>query len=250
MDPKETITPEEEAKETIVEGEDKVEEPKKEEESTGEEPKTVEDLLGTKEERDDRVPLKTFLEIKNEKKGLEKEISDLKKQIEQGATKAEIKSDLKSIAEKYDVDQNFLEEISTVIYSKAKSEVDEAIQSKLKPLEAKDRAEKIEKVFSENFNKVMEDMPEYKDVVNRDVIKELSLLPKNAKKTFQQIIEETYSNTVTGKKTMEPSTPRGGKEVSYDENRMKTDPKYFSEVIKNPEAKKQYNSSLVDRLKL
>lgn len=54
----------------------------------------------------------------------------------------------------------------------------------------------IEEIFSENFNKVMEGMPEYKDVVNRDVIKELSLLPQNAKKTFQQIVEETYKDKI------------------------------------------------------
>lgn len=243
------ITPEEEVKETPVE-ETKVEaEEEKSDEVKTEEPETIEDLLGKEEERDDRVPLKTFLETKKEKKSLEKELSELKEQIKQGATKAEISSDLKGIAEKYDVDPNFLEELSTIIYSKAKSEADEILTAKLKPLEAKERADKIEKIFSENFNKVIEEMPEYKDVVNRDVIKELSLLPQNAKKTFHQIVEETYSKTVTGKKTMETSTPRGGKEGSFDADKM-NDPAYFSEVMKNPELKKKYNETLADRLKL
>lgn len=248
MSEKDTTTPEEEVKETeVIETKTETEEKPevKEEES-----KTIEDLIGKEDEKDDRVPLKTFLETKKEKKALEKEISDLKDQIAKGATKAEISSDLKSIAEKYDVDSNFLEELSTLIYSKAKSEADEVLSAKLKPLEAKERAEKIEKIFSENFSKVMEEMPEYKDVVNRDVIKELSLLPQNAKKTFQQIVEETYSKTVTGKKTMETSTPRGGKEAAYDESKMVKDPKYFNEAMANPELKKKYNDGLVDRLKL
>lgn len=248
MDPKTIITPEEEVKETenVVEETEETTEEKSEVETK--ESETIEDLLG-KEEKDDRVPLKTFLETKKEKKALEKEISNLKEQIKQGATKAEISSDLKGIAEKYDVDPNFLEELSTIIYSKAKSEADEVLNAKLKPLEAKERAERIEKVFSKNFDKVMEDMPEYKDVVNRDVIKELTLLPQNAKKTFHQIVEETYSKTVTGKKTMETSTPRGGKELVYDESRI-NDPEYFSEVMASPELKKKYNDSLVGRLKL
>ncbi len=249
MDPKTIITPEEEVKETenVVEETEETTEEKSEVETK--ESETIEDLLGKEEEKDDRVPLKTFLETKKEKKALEKEISNLKEQIKQGATKAEISSDLKGIAEKYDVDHNFLEELSTIIYSKAKSEANEVLNAKLKPLEAKERAERIEKVFSKNFDKVMEDMPEYKDIVNRDVIKELTLLPQNAKKTFHQIVEETYGKTVTGKKTMETSTPRGGKEGSFDLDKM-NDPAYFSEVMKNPELKKKYNETLADRLKL
>jgi hypothetical protein len=245
MEKETIITPEEEVKETKVEEITKTTDEVEEEKS-----ETIESLLNKEEEKDDRVPLKTFLETKKEKKSLEKEISSLKEQIKQGATKAEISSDLKGIAEKYDVDANFLEELSTIIYSKAKSEADEVLSSKLKPLEAREKAERIEKIFSENFNKVMEDMPEYKDVVNRNVIKELSLLPQNAKKTFYQIVEETYGNTVTGKKTMETSTPRGGKETSYDESRMASDPKYFAEIMANPELKKKYNDGLMDRLKL
>lgn len=254
MSKEKTTTPEEEVKDTQAE-ETKEEETSKEEtqeeETTTEETKaeTVEELLNKENDKDDRVPLKTFLETKKEKKALEKEINFLKEQIQKGATKSEINSDLKSIAEKYDVDANFLEELSTIIYSKAKQEADEVVQSKLKPLEAKERAERIEKIFSENFNKVMEEMPEYKDVVNRDVIKELSLLPQNAKKTFQQIIEETYGKTVAGKRTMETSIPRGGKEGSYDESKM-NDPKYFAEVMANPELKKKYNEGLVSRLNL
>lgn len=245
MDTKNPITPEEEVKETGSEAEET--DTSKEDEQEAEAETTIEDLLS--EEKDDRVPLKTFLETKKEKKALEREISELKEQVKKGATKSEINSDLKSIAEKYDVDAGFLEELSTVIYSKAKQEADEVLQAKLKPIEAKDRADRIEKIFSVHFEKAMEELSEYKDVVNREVIKELSLLPQNAKKTFSQIIEDTYGKTVSGKKTMETSTPRGGKDASYDPSRM-NDPVYFKEVMANPELKKKYNDGLVDRLRL
>lgn len=201
------------------------------------------------DKKDDSVPLATFLETKKEKKALEKEVADLKSKIDAGANKTEIKADLKSIADKYDVNADFLSELSSLIYSQAKGEVEETLKSKFQPLELKEKEEKINKAFNEHFTKVIEEMPEYEAVVNKDVIKSLSLLPENSKKTFQQIIEETYGKTLSGKRTMETSIPRGGKDASFDPNKM-NDPEYFKQVMANPELKKKYNDSLLSRIKL
>ena len=228
-----TIAPEEELKDT------EVDEPETEEPATP----TVEDIIEPKR-AEEQVPLKTFLEIKKEKKALEREIKNLKSQA-QDMTKSEIKSDLMSIADKYDVDVDFLTELSSVIYAQAKGDAEEAI----KPVLEKEAKERVDKALTENINKALEVMPEYEGVVNKDVLKSLARLPENKNKTFQQLIEETYSKTVTGKRTMETSTPRGGKELVYDESRI-NDPEYFSEVMASPELKKKYNDSLVDRLKL
>ena len=206
--------------------------------------KTVGEVLEDKGA--DTVPLKTFLDIKKEKKALEKTVSDLQAQVKAGTiTKSEVKSELKDIADKYEVDHNFLSELSTIIYAKA----EESFNSKLKPLEEKEKAERINIAFEEHYNKVIEEMPEYAGVINKSAIKALSLLPENSKKTFQQIIEETYGKTVTGKKTMETSTPRGGKETSIDMNKMR-DPAYYKEIMANPELKKKYNENLHTRINL
>lgn len=258
-------TPSEEVKNTEVkageEGKNKPEakeskdESSKDNEQKGDESKeapkakTMEEILGGDENNDDKVPLSTFLDIKKEKKALEKEIADLKSKAEDGKPKTEITADLKSIADKYDVDANFLTELSDIIYAKAKGEATQEVEAKLKPLEAKERAERINKAFSEHYDSVMEEMPEYAEVVNKDVIKELSLLPQNAKKTFQQIIEETYGKTVTGKKTFEPNTPRGGKDATLDKSRIH-EPEYFKQVMETPELKKEYNKSIQDRINL
>lgn len=232
MDDK-TIAPEEELKET------EVDEPETEEPATP----TVEDIIEPKR-AEEQVPLKTFLEIKNEKKALERELKNLKSQA-QDMTKSEIKSDLKSIADKYDVDPNFLTELSSVIYAQAKGDAEEAI----KPVLEKEANERIDKALTENINKALEVMPEYEGVVNKDVLKSLAKLPENKNKTFQQLIEETYSKTVTGKKTMETSTPRGGKDVGIDWNKVK-DPAYFKEIMADPDLKKQYNENLTSRINL
>lgn len=199
---------------------------------------------------EETVPLKTFLELKKEKKALERDIVNLKDRADKGAPKSEINADLKSIADKYDVDSNFLEELSNIIYNKAKSDVEEKLNSKLQPLEEKDKREKINAAFNEHFDKVIEEMPEYKDVINKDVIKELSLLPQNKNKTFQQIIEDTYGKTISGKKTMETSTPRGGKDASLDMDRTRRDPEYLREVLANPDLKKEYNKGIENRINL
>jgi len=233
MDNEKSIAPEEELKET----------PEVEEEQVEQEP-TIDQIIEP-QKSEEQVPLKTFLEIKNEKKALEREIKDLKASAQQGATQAEIKSDLKAIAEKYDVDPNFLNELSSTIYAQAKEEAEKAI----KPVLEKETKEKIDKALTENINKALELMPEYADVVNTDVLKSLAKSPENKNKTFQQLIEETYSKTVTGKKTMETSTPRGGKDVGVDWSRVK-DPTYFSQIMADPELKKQYNEKLTSRINL
>ena len=253
-------TPSEEVKNTeVLEGEEKKNEseakesksesskdnePKSNESNEAPESKTVEEIL---EEKEDKVPLSVFLQTKKEKKTLERELANLKEKAKE-APKTEITSDLNSIADKYDVDPNFLSELSSIIYSKAKGEVTQEVEDKLKPLEEKERAARIDKAFNEHYKSVMEEMPEYANVVNKEVIKELSLLPKNAKKTFQQIIEETYSNTVTDKKTMETSTPRGGKDVALDMDKAQSNPEYRREVLANPNLKKEYNKKMLERL--
>lgn len=189
------------------------------------------------------VPEAVFLEVK-------KELKDLRQAIKDGATKSEVSADLKSIADKYDLDENFLGELSSFIESKSKAKFEEEFSSKLKPIQDKEKAEKIDKAFTEHFSKAMENMPEYEGVVNKDVIKSLSLDPINANKTFVQIIEESYGHLVTGKRTMDSSSPAArsdNTEVDYE--RAKKEPKYYSEIMANPTLKKKYNEGLTDRLK-
>jgi hypothetical protein len=207
----------------------------------------MEEILEDK--KPEAVPLSKFLDVKKEKKELEAKVRDLQEQVRSGADKREVNAELKDIADKYDVDPKFLSELSDIIYSKAKGDVEEQLNSKLKPLEARDKEEKINKAFEQHYQNAISVIPEYEAVVNKDVIKTLSLLPANSKKTFQQIIEETYGNSVTGKKTMEKSTPRGGKTAELDSSRLK-DPSYYKEVMSNPELKKEYNKGLVDRINL
>lgn len=210
---------------------------------------TVGEVL-TEKPKEETVPLSTYLEIKKENKALAKSLKDLEKRIDEGATKKEVASDIKALADKHGIDADFLEEFAATVKAKADSEVDEKISSKLKPLEEKERKQKINAVFDEHFAKALAQAPEYDGVVNKEVIKSLSLNAANANKTFIQIIEEAYGHLITGKRSIDQASTRAGKNDSLevDVDRARKDQEYFREVMANPTLKKKYNESLSDRL--
>lgn len=231
-----------------VQAEAKVE--PKVEAKTEEVKETIGQAMASKEKEDSKtVPEAAFLEMKRTNKELTKELKDLKKLIETDAPKDEISENIDEIAKEYDIKPEFLKKLAKSIRKDAEKDIDARVDARVKPLEGKDRADKIEKVFTTHFDKAMEDMPEYKGIVNRGVIKTLSLDPDNQNKTFSQLIEETYGNAIGGKRTLETTTHRGGKTIDkVDFERAGKDQKYYNEVMADPTAKKEYNEGLVERL--
>lgn len=211
-----------------------------------EQPETIGEALNPTQKKDDSVPLSTFLEMKKENKELARQMKDLKKSIEQGASRKEVSTDLQALSEKHGVDADFLQEFAETVRAQSQAEVEE----KLKPLKEGERAKKIDEAFSTHFQKAMAQVPEFEGIVNRDVIKTLSLNPANANKTFIQIIEESYGHLVQGKRTLDTATTRAGKNDSLDVDmdRAKKDSTYFNDVMANPTLKKKYNDTLTDRL--
>jgi hypothetical protein len=120
---------------------------------------------------------------------------------------------------------------------------------KLEQIEEKDRRAALEATFMKHLNTALENAPEYKEVVNVEVIKALAFNPANANKTYKQLIEEAYGNAVTGRRTIETTTPRGGaKDTKVDMRRAQSDSAYRHEVLADPELRKQYNEGLTDRV--
>lgn len=213
---------------------------------TVETPKTMEQILETPEVRE-TVGLDKFLELKKQNKELARSMKDLEAKISEGATHREVSADIESLSSEYpDVDKNFLNKLASTIRNQVEKDADEKISSRLRPLEAKEKAEKIDTAFNTHFNLAIEKMPEFKGIVNPDVIKTLSLDAKNANKTFSQIIEDTYGSALTGKRTIETTTPGGGKDaevLNYDKARK--DSTYFDQVMDNPRLKREYNDQML-----
>lgn len=211
---------------------------------------TVAEAMAEKSEQK-TVPEAAFLSEKKARKQLEKQVKELQTLVEEGATAKEVSEAMESIDElgdEYQVDKGFLKKLTKSI----RAEVAKEFGDKLKPFEEKDRQERLNKVFSEHFDKTLAEMPqEYEGVVNKEVIKALSLLPENKNKTFSQLIEDTYSNAISGKRTLEKATPRGGKSPeTIDMHLARTNKEYFKEIMADPVLKAKYNSEALKRLPL
>jgi len=209
---------------------------------------TVGEVLNSQKQKpkEETVPLSTFLEIKNENKAMHKEMKELKKSIEQGANKKEVNSTIKALSEKHGVDADFLEDFAVAVRQEAKKEVEEELSSKLRPIEEKEKAEKFDKVFNQHYTKALEQLPEFDGVVNKEVIKTLSLNPANANKTFTQLIEEAYGHLVSGKRTIDVANSRNSRLETgeIDVKRANTDIEYFREIKSNPHLLKKYNDMI------
>ena len=193
------------------------------------------------------VGLDKFLDLKKENKELKKSMEDLQKQIEEGATSKDIASSLDAISEEYpDVNKDFLKKLANTIKAQVEKDADDRIEKRVKPLEAKEKAAKLDAAFTQHFNAAMEKMPEFKSIVNAAVIKTLSLDPANRNKTFSQLIEETYGNALTGKRTIDTTAPGGGKDAeTLDFTKARKDGDYFDHVMATPALKKEYNERML-----
>lgn len=184
-------------------------------------------------------------DMKKENKQMARDLKDIKTAIESGATKKEVSANLKELAEKHNVDVDFLQDFAATVRKDAKADA----EAEVKPIKDAEQAEKLNKVFNDNFDLTLKDHPEYAKIVSKDVIKTLAFDPKNADKTFAQIMEESYGHLVTGKKTLESTKPRGGvKDAKVDFARASRDTEYFKEIMADPDLKKQYNENLGGRI--
>ena len=212
---------------------------------------TIGDVLDTMPETPAERPANTipeniFLSEKKARKEAEREVKELKAQIQNGATKRETSESISAIAKEYDVDPDFLDKFASTIRSESKKEIENELSSKFKPLEEKHKQEKIDKAFDIHYTRAINAMPEFAQVVNPEIIKSLSLLPQNGNKTFSQLIEETYGNALAGKRTIQATTTGGGKDPApLDYKKANMDSTYFSEVMANPRLRTEYNTIML-----
>lgn len=207
---------------------------------------TIEEVFKAEEEAiSDTVPLATHLETKKQLKDLKRTIKELQ---DSKGTSEEITDDIDSLTDEYpDLDPVFLKKLTSGLKKEIRKEMD----NDLKPLREEAKQDRIQQAFETHFNKALDLAPEYKGIANAEVIKTLSLDPKNAKKTFVQIIEDAYGSAVVGRRPMDSTTPRGGHEPeNVDIDRASSDEKYLEQVLSNPKSKKEYNDAMQSHYRL
>lgn len=213
---------------------------------------TINDMVQEpKETPKETVGLDKYMTEKKARQAAEKKIADLEKAIQNGATQQEISSDIESIGDEYGVDKDFLAKLTNSIKTTLGSEFD----NKLKPITEEKEKAKFESSFNQKLNDALENMPEYKNVVNPEVLKQLVLVRDsngkliNGNISIEQLIENTYVNAVGGKRTIEKTSPTGRQDpLEIDVQKMSTDTAYYREVMSNPTLKAKYNASTADRL--
>lgn len=231
--------------------------PKNEQTAPTQEPTIQEALTPDKkpeasEQKVETVPLAAHIELKKTAKAAAKRVEELEQMVRDGASKEEITETARELSEEFpEVDPNFIKKFEASVLAKATKAAERNVSESLRPLQEEKRAKAIDERFNEAYERTMANMPEYKELVNKSVIKTMSLSPENANKTFTQIIEEAYGHLVTGKRTMDPATNASvskNDSGQLDPDRAKTDPEYFKQVMANPSLKKQYNDSMITRL--
>lgn len=202
----------------------------------------------TPEPKAETVGLDKFLDIKKQNKELKREMDKLKSQIEDGV---DVSGDLESIADEYGVDKGFLKKLESSIRSEMNKELESQVSEKLKPLEQAQKAKESEKRFELMFNQTLERMPEYAHIVDKESVKLLAFQKDNATLSLPQLLEKMYGRSIGGRKTIETTTPRGGKDPQeIDYSLAKKDTTYFNEIMADPALKAKYNQNIEGRLDL
>ena len=197
------------------------------------------------------VGLDKFLDIKKQNKELKREMERLQERIENGESTFDVSEDIESIAEEFNVDKRFLNKLEKSIRSSMDTELETKVSERMKPLEQERKQKDMDKIFEGIYGQALERMPEYANVIDKDTVRSLATLKENATLSLPQLIEKMYGKSISGRKTVETTTPRGGKESQeIDYNLAVKDPTYFKEIMADPNLKKKYNDNLEARLSL
>lgn len=214
------------------------------------------------EKNDESVPLKKYMAEKGARKeseeratALEKEIETLRIKAATGTHSAEdianVNADFEQLASKYpDVSKEFLKDMFSMAKKVSTKELtdrlDQNVMPALSAIEQERQADARDKKFGSLYEKTIKDMPEYEGIVNKEALKALAMSPANAKKTLPQILEETYSAAIQGRKSIEAShASRGPADVDItnpsaeDWERIKSDPDAKKKWADNAQAMAQ-----------
>jgi hypothetical protein len=229
--------------------EETVEEQTDQEEAQEVEEESVEETLGETFEQEEEkpkpkekpktVPIELFLDLK-------KELKELK-----NAKGSSLPSDssIEALAKEYDVDAGFISRLAETIKSSTVTEFETKYNAKINELENLSKKDSKDKKFNDLFEKTIESYPYFKDVANKDVIKQLAFNPENGKKTLSQILEDVYGHTVQGRKTMETAQPSGNREESVDFTKA-GDPAVYAKIKSDPKLFKEYRDFVQQHINL
>lgn len=216
---------------------------------------TLEHLETLAEKTDDAIPLKKYMAEKNAKREAESKVAELQAELEKArnAPKSETPASVRAISEQYDISEDVLNAILNASYTMTKDKVREELEAEFSPKLAEFETIKQEKTkhefetkFNDALTDTLNDMPEYKDLVDTDDLKTWVKSGKYSKLNLPQLIEQKYGKFVQGKKTIEQGY--SAKEVDVVDVSNMTDNDYMK-LDSDPALKEKWAKNLPDRLR-
>lgn len=208
---------------------------------------TLEELLDDPEDsgrqtapeskKESLVPEWKLLDLKNE-------VKELKKQLkEKSIDTKQFNESTKELLEEYsDVDPGFINKLISV----AKEEAKRDLLPELDKIKAQENKKQIESRLNQLLEDSLEKNPDLKDVVNKEVIKSLAMLPQNRNKTMSQLLEETYGR-VAEKGTRSFEKPSHNKNKETDFSNLSEDEE--REILNDPVSAKKYAQYQAEQIK-
>lgn len=203
----------------------------------------------------DAIPLAKYMSEKNARRDAEAKAKELETEITRlrEAPRSEVDVDVKSLSDKHGIDEEVLRDILNASYTMTKGKVREELEAELSPKLAEIEQVKREKEiqhFENKFENILSDtikiMPEYKDLVDKEDVKEWIKSGRYSKLTMAELIEQKYSKFVSGKKSIENGQSIKENVVPDVSNMTNED---YINLDKNPELKKKWADSLEERLR-
>lgn len=202
---------------------------------------------------------------KTEMREIRSIVSELTSTLEAEANRKLTKQKIDAFAEKVGADPETIAELATLLKDDINPQKEKSKKTVLKSQEddqeddeEEDDNELPQKIDNRRLSmavdtmikQFLKDMPEYKEVLDEDIIKDLIIANprKYSQMTMTQIVEKVYPN-ISGKKGIE--NPRPQKRDSTDKKLQynNINEKDFKEVLNDPDQRKEYRSDLLSRAK-
>lgn len=205
---------------------------------------------------------KAMLEFKKENRELKRMIRDeilptmkeMREQLKNGSlSKQEAKSELDALAEKYELDPEFVKDLAKTLTPKPAAKADEESEEYLADIKdiaeddkakAESKAARIKVAISTEFDRVVADNPEYAKVAKKDVIQKLIMSNEEYQEmAMEDVLTEVYGVVATP--GMDGYSPQGAN------HEADVDPKDLADKANlSPEEKTAYQDDLMARMNM
>jgi hypothetical protein len=190
-----------------------------------------------KEVSQETVPLKVFLDLKQDLKDLKKEMKEASSS-KQSQIRVQGVNDL--VAKYPDVSADFINDILSSAKSAAEQELDSKYAPMIQKQKQKEEVEAFNKAFDNVYEKALKDNPDLPENVDKELIKTLVLTPKYKNVKIADILITVYGNNSKGKIASENDTVTAAGEIETITSFDKITPEQKTAIMADPKARAKF----------